>query len=121
MPFQKGNKLGTKLKGKPKPRVQQWDNIVGWLIGDGGLQFKQGLRELSEGKDIPKPKKEFLQHYKDLLEFHQPKLARNDTTIKVTEFPQPIVSHEVLNNNRHEKVSSDGKEDTSSSGWHIGQ
>lgn len=80
MPFQKGNQEARVNKGQPKVRVRQWDNIVGWLVGDGGYAFKEAINKLSNGEAISKPQKEFIQHYKDLLEFHQPKLARQDLT-----------------------------------------
>jgi len=77
MKFQKGNKLASVQKGKPKAKTQAWNNIVGWLVGDGGTKFKELINDLSNGIEITKEQKEFLGHYKDLLEYHQPKLARN--------------------------------------------
>jgi len=82
MPFQKGNKLGTKNKGVPKTKEQQWQNIVGWLVGDGGQAFLNKLKRLSIGKELKPPEREFLEHFKDLLEYHQPKLARTEHTAK---------------------------------------
>lgn len=76
MVFVKGNKLGEKSRGVPKAKTEQWNNIVGWLVGDGGTSFKDKIKALSEGKEMTKEEKEFIQHYKDLLEFHQPKLSR---------------------------------------------
>jgi len=76
MVFVKGNKLGEKSRGVPKAKTEQWNNIVGWLVGDGGSSFKDKIKALSEGKEMTKEEKEFIQHYKDLLEFHQPKLSR---------------------------------------------
>lgn len=90
MPFEKGNKLASVQKGKPKPKVQAWNNIVGWLVGDGGQAYKASLQDLSNDKEISKPRKEFLQHYENLLEFHQPKLARqvdkNNNDVQKVEF-----------------------------------
>ena len=80
--FQKGNKLACVQKGKPKAKTQAWNNIVGYLVGDGGMAFKQKIESLSVGAEITKEEKEFLQHYKDLLEYHQPKLARTELTGK---------------------------------------
>jgi hypothetical protein len=83
MPFEKGNKLATVNKGKSKPKTQAWENIVGWLVGDGGQAFKNKIEALSVGAELTKEEKEFIGHYKDLLEFHQPKLARNDDSLNV--------------------------------------
>jgi len=68
--------------GRSDHKRKAWENIVGWLVGDGGLAFKKKIEELSKGKEISKPEQEFLNHYKDLLEFHQPKLARQEITGK---------------------------------------
>jgi hypothetical protein len=73
-PFQKGNKLATVNKGIPKN--QAWENVAGWLVGEGGQKYKESLQSLASDKEISKPRKEFLEHYENLLEFHQPKLAR---------------------------------------------
>ena len=78
MGFKKGNTLGKELAGKPKAKTQQWDNIVGWLVGDGGAKYQEALDLLSNDKEISKSRKEFLDHYETLLEFHQPKLARQE-------------------------------------------
>lgn len=78
MPFVKGNKLGSLQKGTKKARTQAWDNIVGWLIGDGGHEFKKKLAKLASGEELTKAEREFMDHYKDLIEFHQPKLARTE-------------------------------------------
>jgi len=84
MPFTKetAKKLGSKGGKAAKYNRTQWENVVGWLIGDGGIAFKDKIIELSKGRDLSKPEKEFLQHYKDLLEYHQPKLARTEMTGK---------------------------------------
>jgi hypothetical protein len=81
MPFQKGNQLGKHNAHHDGNKRGQWNNIVGWLVGDGGGKYKEALGQLSQGKDIPKPQKEFLEHYETLLEFHQPKLARQQTDV----------------------------------------
>jgi hypothetical protein len=92
MPFEKGNKLASLQKGKPKARTQQWDNLVGWLVGDGGVAFKSKIASLSVGTELTKPEKEFLEHYKDLLEYHQPKLSRAELTGKDgKDLPTPIL------------------------------
>jgi hypothetical protein len=80
MTFQKGNKLATVNKGRPQAKTLAWNNIVGWLVGDGGHRFKEILGTISTGGEVTKEEKEFLGHYKDLLEYHQPKLARTEIT-----------------------------------------
>ena len=78
MPFQKGNKLGSMNKGKKSVKTQQWENIVGWLAGKGGEAFLEKLHTLSVGAEMTREEKEFIGHYKDLLEYHQPKLSRQE-------------------------------------------
>lgn len=88
MTFKQGNTEGSKTGAKPK--LTQWNNLVGWLVGYGGLQFNEAMEKLANGEDIPKPQKEFIEHYKDLLEYHQPKLARqvdkNNNDVQKVEF-----------------------------------
>ena len=92
MPFEKGNKVASTKKGMKYAKTQAWENIVGWLIGDGGEAFKKKIESLSNGAEITKEEKEFLQHYKDLLEYHQPKLARTELTGKDgKDLPTPIL------------------------------
>lgn len=76
--FEKGNKLATVQKGKPKARTQQWDNIVGWLVGEGGCAYKELIAKLAAGEETKKPQKEFMDRFEGLLEYHQPKLARQE-------------------------------------------
>ena len=83
MGFKKGNTLGKELAGKPKAKTQQWDNIVGWLVGDGGAKYQESLDCLSRDKEISKPRKEFLEHYETLLDFHQPRLARQTSEVDI--------------------------------------
>jgi len=68
--------LGRKGGKTPKAKTQAWNNIVGWLATDGGMTFKALLDKQSRGEDLSKPEKEFMEHYKDLLEYHRPKLSR---------------------------------------------
>ena len=80
MPFdsesaRKYGKLGNEAK---RTRRTQWENIVGWLAGRGGEAFLQKLENLSVGAEMTREEKEFIGHYKDLLEYHQPKLSRQE-------------------------------------------
>jgi len=80
MAFTKGNKLASVTKGKPKPKTEQWQAIVGWLAGNGGVEFKKKLEALSVGVEITKEEDKFMQYFMDLLEYHQPKLSRREQT-----------------------------------------
>jgi len=86
MPFTKesAKEYGKKGGETPSGKTKAWDNIVGWLVGDGGVAFKNKLEALSVGGEITKEEKEFLEHYKDLLEFHQPKLTRADNKTELS-------------------------------------
>ena len=79
---QNAKELGRKGGLAPKAKTTAWNNIVGWLIGDGGNKFKELIAKLSNGEEITKEQKEFLTHFKDLLEFHQPKLSRSDSKVQ---------------------------------------
>ena len=86
--------LGRKGGLAKSAKQTQWENILGYLVGEGGQAFKDKLQRLSCDTDLGKAEKEFMQHYKDLLEYHQPKLARNDNVNKhEIELPQPILAH----------------------------
>lgn len=83
MPFQKGNQLGKANANQDANKRGQWNNIVGWLVGNGGTKFQEAMTSLANGIDIPKPQKEFIEYYIDLLEFHQPKLGRQSVDLDV--------------------------------------
>lgn len=82
MPFQKGNKLGAMTAGRPKAKTVAWENILGWLVGDGGHQYKKLLAKQASGELLNSSEREFMDRFQDLLEFHQPKLARTEVTGK---------------------------------------
>jgi len=82
MPFEKGNQIQKKKKGMKYAKTQAWENIVGWLVGEGGHKFREKIVSLSDGGELTKEEKEFIVHYKDLLEYHQPKLSRSDVDLK---------------------------------------
>jgi len=112
MPFEKGNKYASVQKGKPKAKTQQWNNLVGWLTGDGGVAFKEKIASLSMGAELTKPEKEFLEHYKDLLEYHQPKLSRAEVTGKDgKDLPQPILYNALPSNNSNKESKRDETKD----------
>lgn len=73
--FQNGNRLQPPRQQK-NVKTQEWETIVDWLRKDGGVKFKELILDLANDKDIGKNQREFLEHYKDLLEYHQPRLAR---------------------------------------------
>lgn len=82
MPLKKNDPATRAIAAKGvkarRAKAQAWDNIVGWLVGDGGHKFKDLIADLANGKEIKKEQKEFLDHFKDLLEYHQPKLSRTE-------------------------------------------
>lgn len=78
----KGNKYACVQKGTQKAKTQAWNNIVGWLVGDGGHQYKDLLAKLSIGEELTKSHLEFMNRFEALLEYHQPKLARTELTGK---------------------------------------
>jgi len=79
---QNAKELGRKGGQAPRAKTTAWNNIVGWLVGDGGHKFKELIAKLSNGEKITKEQKEFLEHFKDLLEFHQPKLSRSEAKVE---------------------------------------
>lgn len=81
MPFKKGVVSNPNQKGKPKPKTEQWNNIVGWLVTDGGFSFLAKLKDLSSGQELTRPEMDFIEHYERLLEYHKPKLARHEEDI----------------------------------------
>lgn len=86
MPFQKGCKsIGGRPKGSMNIRSLQWQGIVDWLQREGGYGYLEKLKRLDEGNKLTEPEKEFLEHYEKLLEYHQPKLGRNEQKIEVEE------------------------------------
>ncbi len=93
MGFKVGNKLACVQKGEPKARTQQWDNIVGWLLGEGGIAYSALIAQLSRGEELLKPQHEFMDRYEGLIEYHQPKLARAELTGKNGKdlIPTPIM------------------------------
>ena len=95
MPFQKGNKLGQ----APKAKAEAWNNIVGWLAGQGGSQFQKLVADLSSGKEIKPPQVQFLDYYLQLLEYHQPKRSR----LTVAGDPDAPIQFMTLEEIRHRK------------------
>lgn len=78
MPFQKGNQLGKANADPAHNKRGQWNNIVGWLVGDGGNAYKELIAKQAAGEEIKKPQQEFMDRFEGLLEYHQPKLARQE-------------------------------------------
>lgn len=106
MPFDKesAKKYGAMGGKAPKAKTHQWENLVGWLTGDGGVAFKNKIASLSVGAELTKPEKEFLEHYKDLLEYHQPKLSRAEVTGKDgKDLPQPILYNALPSNDSNKE------------------
>lgn len=85
MPFTKetAKALGRQGGLAPKPKSIAWDNIVGWLAGEGGHRYNELLAKQSNAIELSDPEREFMDRYYTLLEFHQPKLARNESKVEV--------------------------------------
>lgn len=70
MPFEKGNKLGAKGAGVRDAKNRQWEDIGAYLLATGSQRFINELDGL-EGK-------EFIQGFKEIIEYFKPKRARED-------------------------------------------
>lgn len=66
----KGNKFAGSRKGIPNKKTQQWETFADYCLTGGLEKFQKELDSLS-GKD-------FIIAFSNLLEFHKPKLARNE-------------------------------------------
>lgn len=73
MPFKEGDakpeNSGRKQNVKNK-KTEQWEQFAEYCATEGLAKFKEELNKLS-GKD-------YIAAFTNLLEFHQPKLARNE-------------------------------------------
>ena len=88
--------------GSKSYKTQQWERFAEWFLTVGAEKLNVEMNKL-EGK-------EFITHFKDLLEYFEPKLARNEHSGPDGEsLPQPILN--VLCNNGHKESSSDDKKD----------
>lgn len=74
-----------KKGGKSNAKTAAWNNIVGWLVGDGGHQYKELLAKQSVGEELTKAHEKFMDRFESLLEYHQPKLARSEQTVEITD------------------------------------
>ncbi len=75
MPFEKGHvKSGGRAKGTKNEKTAQWDKFRDFMMNSGLERFEQEMQTL-EGKD-------YVVCMKDMMEFFQPKLARNELTGK---------------------------------------
>jgi len=94
MPFTPENAKGLGKKGGHAKHQKdlQWERTLLWLAEEGGESFRSKLKSLSQGSPITKEEKEFMLHFKDLLEYHKPKLSRTELTGKDgAELPAPIL------------------------------
>jgi len=85
MPFTKetASQAGKQNKGVPKAKTQAWENIVGWLIGEGGHKYLELLEIESSGEKLIGSQQDFMDRFEKLLEYHQPKLGRMEMSAKV--------------------------------------
>jgi hypothetical protein len=63
-------KTGGREKGTPNKRTQQWEIFSDWFMSQGMERLEEELGKL-EGKD-------YVNTVRDLLEYFQPKLARQE-------------------------------------------
>jgi len=78
MPFQPGNTLWEAGSEAYQENKRITERLFLNLAGPLGKKFEDLLTKLSAGKVISPPQKEFMSHWKDLIEFWRPKLARNE-------------------------------------------
>lgn len=57
---------------------KQWNDLVMYLAGDCGASVKEKIAALSNGEELSEPEHQFLSYWLQLLEYHKPKLARNE-------------------------------------------
>ena len=73
MPFKKGHKLGKgRVTGVPNKRTAQWQVFTEHCLSGGLERFQSELDKLE--------KKDYVNAFLTLLEFHKPKLARTEIT-----------------------------------------
>lgn len=106
-----GRKGGLQRIQNENEKKRKLDQHLLWLAEGGAEKMHEKMVALSNGAEITKPEKEFIQHYKDLMEYHQPKLSRAEITGKDGEdLPMPILTinlDNVSNDNRNPKGSGD--------------
>ena len=102
-------KIGGPLAAKAKvENKRKLESHLLWLAERGSDDFFEKMQTLSKGSDLTKPEKEFMVHFKDLMEYHTPKLSRSELTGKDgKDLPQPILFNALPGNNS----DSQGKRD----------
>ncbi len=77
-----GKKGGRIAAERRKEKQRKLEAHLLWLAEGGADQFFSKMQTLSKGDDLTKPEKEFMGHFKDLMEYHTPKLSRSELTGK---------------------------------------
>lgn len=76
MPFEKGHKHGKgRVKGSTNKKTEQWNKFAEWFMSEGMERLQEEMSKL-EGKD-------FVKEVKDLMEYFQPKLSRQEIKAEV--------------------------------------
>jgi len=85
MPFTSETARQAQAKGVQSGRAKThaWENIVGWLIGEGGHKYLELLEIESSGEKLIGSQQDFMDRFEKLLEYHQPKLGRMEMSAKV--------------------------------------
>ena len=71
----KGGKIAVERR---KEKQRKLEAHLLWLAEGGDEKFHDKMVALSDGADLTKPEKEFIGHFKDLMEYHTPKLSRGE-------------------------------------------
>lgn len=75
----KGGKIAVERR---KEKQRKLEAHLLWLAEGGAEKFHNKMEALSNGAELTKPEKEFMGHFKDLMEYHTPKLSRSELTGK---------------------------------------
>lgn len=73
-------KLGVKIREENKRRGVE--SLLAFLKEGGSDRVEELYRRMLNDEELTKGELEFLKHYKDLMEYHTPKLSRSELTGK---------------------------------------
>lgn len=90
MPFEKGRqKTGGRQPGSPNQRTKEWEALGNAIATKHTERFNKILEGCNDDK--------FMQHFKDVLDYFQPRLARTDNVN--TDTVEQVIRFEYANNN----------------------
>jgi hypothetical protein len=70
------------------------DKLFEFMKEGGSDKANELLMKLANGEDLTAPQLEFLKQYKDLLEYHKPKLARVEQSGEIDNKIEVIIKNE---------------------------